>query len=48
MYDYQVLIVIVLAIVGFGCVVLLGAFLPRQLDDEEDKKQNNSGRSQKP
>ena len=39
MFDYQVLIVIVLDIVGFGCVVLLGAFLPRQLDDEDDDKE---------
>lgn len=38
MFDFRVLITIVLAVIGFGCVVLLGAFLPQQLDDEDDKK----------
>ena len=37
MYSFEVLIIIVLSVLGFGCVVLLGAFLPRQLDDDEDE-----------
>ena len=37
----MVLVVIVLAIVGFGLVPLLGAFLPMQLDDEEQEKGKN-------
>lgn len=34
MEDIQVLVVITLAIVGFGLVLLLGALLPRDDDDE--------------
>ena len=42
MFDFRVLVVIVLAIVGFGLVPLLGAFLPMQLEDEEEENRKNS------
>lgn len=42
MFDFRVLVTIVLAVVGFGCVVLLGAFLPQQLDDEDENSKKST------
>jgi hypothetical protein len=37
MVDIRVLLIITLVIIGFGLIPLLGAILPRDLDDDEDE-----------